>query len=64
MIAPLIRIIYGKEDIKKDCCYCRKSTHQGFNHGAAYGYECTIQSGKRKLRRCKTCYFSPYKIRN
>lgn len=53
---PII-IIYGKEDIKKDCKYCIKTDKKHFMSGAAYGYECILTREHRNCNRCKTCYF-------
>lgn len=49
------KIIYGKEDIKKDCKYCHKTDRKSFD--SAYGFYCYIKHEKRNMNRCRTCYF-------
>lgn len=55
-IYEIIRKIFGKEDIIKDCKYCKKTNSKSIFRTFA-GYECTIKSEKRNCNRCKKCYF-------
>ena len=55
MHCPPYRIIWGKEDIKKDCKFCKKTDSK--HSGVSYGYECIIKSEKRKMHRCCWCWF-------
>lgn len=44
------RRILEKSDVVKDC------KHILYNSG--YGYACKIALSKRKMKRCKDCYFA------
>ena len=55
-----VHVSYGKDDIIKDCKYCRKTDKKGFGEFHAYGYECQLKSCKRKANRCRSCYFGPH----
>lgn len=46
-------VIYGKEDINKGCKFCRRNPDKK----SSYGYDCIIKWGKRKMNRCRKCYF-------
>lgn len=52
-------VVRDKNDIIKDCKYCRKTDRKGFGSDYAYGYECRIKSEKRHCKRCRYCYFGP-----
>ena len=49
-------VIFGKEDIKKDCKFCQKTERKSILSDTAYGYECIIKNRKRKMNRCRWCY--------
>lgn len=59
-IYKIIRIIFGKEDIIKDCKYCKKTDSKSIFRTFA-GYECIIKYEKRNCNRCKNCYFGRHK---
>lgn len=46
-------VIYGKEDINKECKFCQRNQDKK----SSYGYDCRIKFGKRKMNRCRKCYF-------
>lgn len=46
-------ILYRKEDINKGCKFCQRDVTKK----VSYGYDCMIKWGKRKMNRCKKCYF-------
>jgi len=48
---------WSKDDIIRDCKYCRKTDKKGFGEFHAYGYECKLKYGKRNANRCRYCYF-------
>lgn len=52
-----VQVSYGKEDIIKDCKYCRETDRKGFGMDYAYGYECRLKLKKRRCNRCRYCYF-------
>lgn len=45
-------VIYGKEDINKDCKFICKDSND-----FTWGYGCKIRYEKRKMNRCKKCLF-------
>ena len=55
MQCPPYYILWGKEDIKKDCKFCQKTERKSLD--AFNGYECEIKREKRKMKRCSWCYF-------
>lgn len=52
-----VHVPLGKNDIIRDCKYCRKTDKKGFGEFHAYGYECQLKREKRKANRCRWCYF-------
>ena len=52
-----IIVVYDESDIIKDCKYCQKTDRKSIIGGSAYGYECIIKREKRKMNRCRHCYF-------
>ncbi len=52
-----VHVAYDESDIIKDCKYCQKTDRKSIIGGAAYGYECIIKSEKRRMNRCRQCYF-------
>ena len=55
-----VYVSLGKDDIIKDCKYCRKTDKKGFGTYHAYGYECQLKHEKRRCNRCRYCYFGPH----
>ncbi len=53
-----VHVAYDESDIIKNCKYCRKVNKKSIAiGGAAYGYECIIKREKRRMNRCRQCYF-------
>lgn len=51
------RRILEKHDIVKDCVYLLYNSSSGL-HNAGSGYDCKIALNKRRMKRCRNCYFA------
>lgn len=51
------RRILEKSDIVKDCKYILYNSGSGL-YNSGNGYNCKIALNKRKMKRCKDCYFA------
>lgn len=54
------RRILEKSDVVKDCKYLLHNAVPGL-YNAGSKYDCKIALNKRRMNRCRNCYFSPLK---